>query len=82
MLTSLATSTHPPITFVVRQSAHFSVAPHYVHELAVQNIVRCLKGTSTKGYILNATTFTLLIVMWILVLVGSGNLPMLLIPYS
>lgn len=52
MLTYLSTSTRPDIAFAVHQCAHFSVAPKRIHEIAVCRIVRYLKGTKGKGYIL------------------------------
>jgi hypothetical protein len=56
MLTYLASSTCPDIAFAVHQRARFSVAPRCIHELAVCRIVRYLKGTRDKGYILNPST--------------------------
>jgi hypothetical protein len=56
MLTYLASSTRPDIAFAVHQCARFSVAPRRLHELAVRRIVRYLKGTRDKGYILTPST--------------------------
>lgn len=52
MLTYLSTSTRPDIAFSVHQCARFSISPKRSHELAVRRIVRYLKGTRDKGYIL------------------------------
>jgi hypothetical protein len=52
ILTYLSTSTRPDIAFAVHQCARFSIAPKRIHEVAVRRIVRYLKGTKTKGYIL------------------------------
>jgi hypothetical protein len=53
MLTYLSTSTRPDIAFAVHQCARFSVAPRRIHEVAVRRIVRYLKGTKNKGFILH-----------------------------
>jgi hypothetical protein len=52
MLNHLASSTCPDIAFAMYQCAHFTTAPHHVHESAIQWFVRYLKGTSSCGYIL------------------------------
>jgi len=52
MLNYLSTSTRPDIAFTVHQYARFSSKPKRVHEIAVRRIVRYLKGTKDKGYIL------------------------------
>jgi hypothetical protein len=52
MLNYLASSTHPDIAFAVHQCACFTTAPRRIHEIAIRQIVRYLKATSTKGYIL------------------------------
>lgn len=52
MLNYLGTSTRPDIAFAVHQCARFSSNPKRVHEIAVRRIVRYLKGTKDKGYIL------------------------------
>ena len=41
------------IAYAVHQCAHFSVAPHKSHALAVRQIVRYLLGTKDKGIILD-----------------------------
>jgi hypothetical protein len=51
MLTYLASSTWPEFAFAVHQSAKFTTAPHCTHELAIHQIVRYHKGTSTHGYV-------------------------------
>jgi len=56
MLNNLASSTRPDIAFAVHQCARFTTAPHCVHELTILQIVRYLKGTSTKGYVLKPTS--------------------------
>ncbi len=56
MLTYLSTSTRPDIAFAVHQCARFSTHPKRLHELAVRRIVRYLKGTSSKGYILRPSS--------------------------
>jgi hypothetical protein len=56
MLTYLSTSTRPDIAFAVHQCARFSVAPRRSHEIAIRRIVRYLKGTHAKGYILRPTS--------------------------
>jgi hypothetical protein len=56
MLNYLASSTCPDIAFTVHQCARFTTAPRRVHELVVQRIVRYLKGTATKGYVLKPTS--------------------------
>jgi hypothetical protein len=56
MLNYLASSTRPDIAFAVHQCTRFTTAPCRVHELAVWRIVRYLKGTTTKGYILKPTS--------------------------
>jgi hypothetical protein len=56
MQTYLSTSTRPDIAFAVHQCARFSVAPKRIHEIADCHIVRYLKGTRTKGYILCPST--------------------------
>jgi hypothetical protein len=56
MLTYLSTSTRPDIAFAVHQCARFSIAPKRSHEIAVRRIVRYLKGTHNKGYILRPTS--------------------------
>ena len=52
MLAYLSASSQPDITYAVDQCARFSVDPKRCHELAVKCIVRYLKETSSKGYIL------------------------------
>jgi hypothetical protein len=56
MLNYLASSTHPDIAFAVHQCARFTSAPKCLHELAIRRIVRFLKATSTKGYILRPSS--------------------------
>ncbi len=56
MLSYLASSTRPDIAFAVHQCACFTTAPRRIHELAIRQIVRYLKATSTKGYILKPST--------------------------
>jgi hypothetical protein len=56
MLTYLSASTRPDIAFSVHQCARFSVNPRRVHEVAVRRIVRYLKGTQYKGFILRPLT--------------------------
>jgi len=48
----LASSARPYIAFAVRQCAKFTTNPRRQHELAIRRIVRYLKATSTKGFIL------------------------------
>ncbi len=55
MLNYLSTSTRPDIAFAVHQCARFSSHPKRCHEIAVRRIVRYLKGTQNKGYILRPT---------------------------
>ncbi len=43
---------HCSIIGMVHQCARFSIAPRQIHKIAIRLIVRCLKGTCTKGYIL------------------------------
>lgn len=50
-----AASTRPDITFAIHQCARFSADPKRHHEIAVQQIVRYLKGSRDKGYILHPT---------------------------
>jgi hypothetical protein len=45
-------NTQPDIAFAVHQCAHFTTAPRHVHKLAIQRIVRYLKATTSKGYII------------------------------
>jgi hypothetical protein len=52
ILNYIAASSRPDILFTVHQCARFSNAPMRAHELAVKRIVRYLKGTCDKGYIL------------------------------
>ncbi len=52
MLNYLASSTCPDIAFAVHQCARLTAAPRRIHEIAIRWIVRYLKATSTKGYIL------------------------------
>jgi hypothetical protein len=52
MLKYIAAFSGPNISFAVHHCAHFSSAPHWAHELAVKWIIRYLKGTWIKGYIL------------------------------
>jgi len=52
----LASSTRPDIAFAVHQCARFTTAPCRVHELVIRCVLRYLKGTSTKGYILKPTS--------------------------
>ncbi len=56
MLTYLSTSTRPDIAFAVHQCARFSTNPKRIYEVAVRQIVRYLKGTQTKGYILRPSS--------------------------
>jgi hypothetical protein len=56
MLNYLASSTRPDIAFAVHQCARFTTAPKCLHELAIRRIVRYLKATSTKGYILRPSS--------------------------
>jgi hypothetical protein len=56
MLNYLSTSTRPDIAFAVHQCARFSSNPKRIHEIAVRRIVRYLKGTKEKGYILRPST--------------------------
>ncbi len=55
MLNYLSTSTRPDIAFAVHQCARFSSHPKCCHKIAVRRIVRYLKGTQNKGYILRPT---------------------------
>jgi hypothetical protein len=56
MLNYLASSTRPDIAFAVHQCTRFTTAPRRIHELAIQRIVRYLKATSSKGYILHPSS--------------------------
>jgi hypothetical protein len=56
MLTYLSTSTRPDIAFAVHQCARFCTSPKRSHELAIRRIVRYLKGTKNRGYILHPST--------------------------
>jgi hypothetical protein len=56
MLNYLASSTRPDIAFAVHQCARFTTAPRRLHELGIRRIVRYLKATSTKGYILRPSS--------------------------
>jgi hypothetical protein len=56
MLTYLSTSTRPDIAFAVHQCARFCTSPKRSHELAVRHIVRYLKGTKDRGYILRPSS--------------------------
>jgi hypothetical protein len=56
MLNYLASSTRPDITFAVHQCAKFTTAPRRVHELAIRRIVRYLKATASKGFILRPSS--------------------------
>ena len=56
MLNYLASSTRPDIAFAVHQCAKFTTNPRRVHELAIRRVVRYLKGTSTKGFILKPSS--------------------------
>jgi hypothetical protein len=53
MLNYIAASTRPDISFAVHQCARFSNDPKQSHELAVKRLVRYLKGSRDKGYILH-----------------------------
>jgi hypothetical protein len=52
ILNYIATTSRPNISFLVHQCARFSTAPTRTPELAVKRIVRYLKGTRDKGFIL------------------------------
>jgi hypothetical protein len=52
VLNYIAASSRPDISFAVHQCARFSNSPTRTHELAVKRIIRYLKGTRDKGYIL------------------------------
>jgi hypothetical protein len=56
ILNYIAASSRPDISFAVHQCAQFSQSPGCIHELAVKRIVRYLKGTRTKGYVLRPTS--------------------------
>jgi hypothetical protein len=56
MLNYLASSTRPDIAFAVHQCAQFTTAPHRIHELAIRHIVRYLRATFSKGYILHPSS--------------------------
>jgi hypothetical protein len=56
ILNYIAASSRPDITFAVHQCARFSANPKRHHEIAVRRIVRYLKGTKDKGYVLRPTT--------------------------
>jgi hypothetical protein len=56
MLNYLASSTRPDIAFAVHQCARFTTAPRRIHELAIRQIVRYLKATSSQGYILKPSS--------------------------
>jgi hypothetical protein len=53
ILNYIAATSRPNITFAVHECTRFSSNPKRHHELAVRRIVRYLKGTRDKGYILN-----------------------------
>jgi hypothetical protein len=55
ILNYIAATSRPDITFAVHQCARFSHNPNRNHEIAVRRIVRYLKGTRDKGYILRPT---------------------------
>jgi hypothetical protein len=55
ILNYIAASTRPDITFAVHQCARFSTSPKQHHEIAVRRIVRYLKGTRDKEYVLRPT---------------------------
>jgi hypothetical protein len=55
VLNYIAATSRPDITFAVHQCARFSNNPGRLHEIAVRHIVRYLKGTRDKGYILRPT---------------------------
>jgi hypothetical protein len=52
VLNYIASTTRPDISFAVHQCARFSNKPTRTHELAVKRIVRYLKGTRDKGFLL------------------------------
>ena len=56
MLNYLASSTRPDIAFAIHQCARFTTTPRRIHELAICQIIRYLKATKDKGYILHPTT--------------------------
>ncbi len=60
ILNYIAASSHLDISFAVHQCARFSSNPMCSHELAVKRIVRYLKGTKDKGYILKPTFSTMI----------------------
>ncbi len=79
MLTYLSTSTHPDIAFAVHQCAKFSIAPRRIYELAVQRIVRYLKGTSDRGFILHPSSTLNLDCLLMRILLVHGLLLLLMI---
>ncbi len=52
VLNYIAATSRSDISFAVHQCARFSTNPKRSHELAVKRIIRYLKGTRDKGYIL------------------------------
>ena len=50
ILTYLANTSRPDISFATHQCARFSACPKLIHEIAVKRIVRYLKGTRDQGY--------------------------------
>ena len=55
MLNYLQDHSHIDITFAVSQVAQYVHAPKSSHDLALERIGRCLKGTLDKGLILQPT---------------------------
>jgi histone deacetylase 1/2 len=55
ILNYIAATSRPDISFAVHQCARFCSTPTRKHELAVKCIIRYLKGTRDKGYILKPT---------------------------
>jgi hypothetical protein len=56
ILNYIAATSHPDITFAAHQCARFSGNTTRKHEVAVCHIVRYLKGTCDKGFILHPST--------------------------
>ena len=55
MLIYLAANSRPDSAYSVNQCARFMHCPEYSHAIAVKRILRYLKGTATKGTIINST---------------------------
>ena len=52
-----STNTRPDISYAVHQCARFIYAPKHTHALAINIILRYLKGTRTKGIHISSTGY-------------------------